>query len=92
MPPVGEMASENLSGENRRAGWGDAAQLNEHVAFAFDGWVLRVRSVSFGFRRAQLCFDEIETGMLTLELGAKTSRKRQSFAGTQCEKINARSS
>jgi hypothetical protein len=55
------MASENLSGENRRAGWGDAAQLNEHVAFAFDGWGLRVRSVSFGFRRAQLCFDEIET-------------------------------
>jgi hypothetical protein len=34
-------------------------------------------------RRAQLCFDEIETGILTLELGAKTSRKRQSFAGTQ---------
>ena len=91
MPSVGETTTKNLAGENRRARRADAPQLNEHLAFVFDGRILCIRCVSFSFRHPQLCFDEVETGIFTLEFGAQTSRKRQSLT-VQVRKINARTS
>ena len=92
MPSVGETTTKNLAGENRRARRADAPQLNEHLAFVFDGRILCIRCVSFSFRHPQLCFDEVETGIFTLEFSAQTSRKRQSLTSAQVRKINARTS
>jgi hypothetical protein len=55
--------------------------LNEHVAFVFDGKILRIRGVSLDLRHPLLCFEEIETGIFTLEFGAQPSWKRQCLAG-----------
>ena len=71
MPSVGETTTKNLAGEDRRARRADAPQLNEHLAFVFDGRILCIRCVSFSFRHPQLCFDEVETGIFTLEFGAQ---------------------
>ena len=92
LPSVGETTTKNLAGENCRARRADTPQLNEHVAFVFDGRILCIRGVSLGFRRAQLSFDEVKTGIFTLEFGAQPSWKRQSLAGAQVRKINARTS
>ena len=88
MSPVGKLSCENLSSENSRARWADAAQLDEHVALAFDGRVLRIRRVSFGFRHTQLCFNKIETSIFPLEFGAQTIGKQRPFSGAQGGKVD----
>ena len=50
--------------------------MTEHITLAFGGMILCIRGVSLGFRDSQLCFDEVETGISTLEFSAQTSRKR----------------
>ena len=81
MPPIGETTGKNLAGENRRARRAEAPQLDEHFAFVFDRRILCIRGVALGFRHPQLCFDEVETRIFTLEFGAQPSWKRQSLAG-----------
>ena len=81
MPPIGETTGKDLAAENCRAGRAEASQLGEHIAFVFGGRILCIRGVSLGFRHPQLCFDEVKTGIFTLEFGAQPSRKRQSLTG-----------